>query len=110
MPLKWVLLTQTQTGAYKHCCDVIDVTDVTIQVQGVWGNTYPKVGGAGREDHPVRPDELTVSGESDVHQGLLLQQGVHHGEDGGGVVVPFQAELLAHAVTARPHHHTSLGH
>ena len=45
-------------------------------------------------------DKLPVSGESDVHQTLLLQETVHDGEDGGGVVVPFQTELLAHPVTS----------
>ena len=72
-------------------------------------NTHPKVWRACWQDDPVCSDELTVSWQCDINQALLLQQRVHHGEDGGGVVVPFQAELLAHAVTARPHHNT-LGH
>ena len=63
-------------------------------------STHPEVGGTGRQDHPVSSDKLPVSGESDVHQTLLLQETVHDGEDGGGVVVPFQTELLAHPVTS----------
>ena len=63
-------------------------------------STHPEVGGTGRQDHPVSSDELPVSRESDVDQALLLQETVHDGEDGGGVVVPFQTELLAHPVTS----------
>ena len=57
--------------------------------------THPEVRRAGGEDDPVGSDELTVGRECHVHQTLLLEQGVHHGDDGGPVVVPFQAELLA---------------
>ena len=42
------------------------------------------------------PDELTLRGQSHIHQALLLQQGVHHVDDGRLVVVPFQAVLLRH--------------
>ena len=63
-------------------------------------STHPEVWGTGRQDHPVSSDKLAVSGEGDVHQTLLLQETVHDREDGGGVVVPFQTELLAHPVTS----------
>ena len=69
-------------------------------------NTYPEVGGTCRENYSVSSDKLAVSGECDVHQTLLLQQAVHDGEDGGGVIVPFQTKLLPHPVsssTARSH-------
>ena len=56
--------------------------------------TYPEVGRAGREDDPVRLDELPLGAEGDVDEGLLLEQRVEHGEDGRAVVVPLQAELL----------------
>ena len=65
-------------------------------------STHPKVWGTCRKDDPVSPDELPVSGERHVHEALLLQECVHHGEDGGPVVVPFQAELLPNSsVSAR---------
>ena len=70
------------------------------------GNTYPEVGGTRRQDHSVSSDKLPVSREGDVHQTLLLQEAVHDGEDGGGVIVPFQTKLLPHSVTtstARTH-------
>ena len=61
--------------------------------------THPKVWGAGGEYDPVCPDELTVSGQRDVHQALLLQQHVHHGQDRRAVVVPLEAKLLSAAAS-----------
>ena len=49
-------------------------------------------------------DELSVSREGDVHQALLLEEHVHDGEDGGPVVVPLQAELLAARHAAAAYH------
>ena len=42
----------------------------------------------------MRADKLTVRGQRDVHQALLLKQRVHHVDDGALVVVPLQAVLL----------------
>ena len=47
-------------------------------------------------------DELAVCRKGHVHQALLLQQRVHHRDDGRPMVVPFQAELLPRG--SAPHH------
>ena len=45
-------------------------------------------------------DELAVRTERYIDQALFLQQGVHHGQDGGPMVVPLEAELLPHPIGA----------
>ena len=40
------------------------------------------------------PDELTLGTQGDVHEGLLLEETVKHGEEGGPVIVPLQTKLL----------------
>ncbi len=40
------------------------------------------------------PDELTLGTQGDVHQRLLFQEAVEHGEEGRPVVVPLQTKLL----------------
>ncbi len=40
------------------------------------------------------PDELTLGTQGDVHQRLLFQEAVEHGEEGGPVVIPLQTKLL----------------
>ena len=77
-----------------------------VQQSRIEACTHPKVGRAGGQDDPVGADELSVCGQGDVHQALLLQKGVHHGEDGGPVVVPFEAVLLV----ARGARHLALPH
>lgn len=47
------------------------------------------------------PEELSIRGEGDVDEALLLEQGVEDRQDGAAVVVPLQAELLLGARTHR---------
>ena len=40
------------------------------------------------------PDELTLGTQGYIDEGLLLEETVKHGEEGGPVIVPLQTKLL----------------
>lgn len=56
-----------------------------------------EVGTAGRQDHLVGLDRVSVAGEGHVDEALALEQLIEHVGQVGLVVVPAQAELLGRA-------------
>lgn len=56
-----------------------------------------EVGAAGREDHLVRLDRVSVTSQGDVYEGLALQELVEHVGQVALVVVPSETELLRRA-------------